>query len=133
MKKILLTNILTLIVLYTQASNSSQPATEENPIDRTSYIVNPSFEDNMNGWESELLDTQTNTSFTKKAGDVYLEKWTGSGAVGDGYAKQTITNLPVGIYQLTASAQNYTESSTSKKNASVRRRCSRLTRTGSFG
>lgn len=116
MKKILLTNILTLIVLYTQASNSSQPATEENPIDRTSYIVNPSFEDNTNGWESELLATQTNTSFTKKAGDVYLEKWTGSGAVGDGYAKQTITNLPVGIYQLTASAQNYTQSSTSKKN-----------------
>ena len=67
MKKILLTNILTLIVLYTQASNSSQPATEENPIDRTSYIVNPSFEDNTNGWESELLATQTNTSFTKKA------------------------------------------------------------------
>ena len=114
MKKTLLTNILIFISLCTQAS--SQQAPEENPIDRTSYIVNPSFEDNTNGWASELLATQTNAEFKRKAGNVYLEKWTGSGAVGDGYAKQTITNLPLGVYQLTAGAQNYTQSSTSKKN-----------------
>ena len=64
MKKTLLTNILILAGLSTQANG--QQATEENPIDRTSYIVNPSFEDNTNGWASEQLATQTNAEFKRK-------------------------------------------------------------------
>lgn len=99
------------ITVYRRANIS-----EENPLDVTKdYIVNPSFENSTNGWEVENLVTQTNSSFTKKSGGTYLEKWTGSGSVGSGYVKQTIT-LPNGVYKLMASAQNYTQSSTSKKN-----------------
>lgn len=93
-----------------------QNISEDNPKDVTSYIVNPSFENSTNGWTSEDLSSQGNSSFTKKAGSYYLEKWTGSGSVGSAYVKQTVKNLPNGIYKLTVAAQNYTQSATSKKN-----------------
>ena len=99
------------VVVYRQKNVS-----EENPQDVTAYIVNPSFENNTNGWTCENLSAQSNSSFTKKAGSYYLEKWTGSGSVGSGYVKQTIKNLPNGNYKLTVAAQNYSQSSTSKKN-----------------
>ena len=89
---------------------------EENPQDATAYIVNPSFENSTNGWSCENLSSQGNSSFTKKAGSYYLEKWTGSGSVGSAYVKQTVKGLPNGMYKLTVAAQNYTQSSTSKKN-----------------
>lgn len=89
---------------------------EDNPQDVTAYIVNPSFENSTNGWTCENLSSQSNSSFTKKAGSYYLEKWTGSGSVGSGYVKQSVKNIPNGIYKLTVAAQNYTQSSTSKKN-----------------
>lgn len=93
-----------------------QNISEENPLDKTEYILNPSFENSTNGWDCENLATQTNTEFKKKAGSTYLEKWKESGSVGSGYVKQVIKNLPNGIYKLTAGAQNYTQSSTNKKN-----------------
>ena len=89
---------------------------EENPKDMTELIVNPSFENSTNGWSSEDLSSQSNSSFTKKAGSYYLEKWTGSGSVGSAYVKQTVKDLPNGVYKLTVAAQNYTQTSTSKKN-----------------
>lgn len=89
---------------------------EENPLDKTEYITNPDFEESTNGWQLENLVAQNNNSFTKKNGSTYLEKWTGSGSVGSGYVKQTIKNLPNGIYKLTVAAQNYTQSNTTKKN-----------------
>ncbi len=93
-----------------------QNISEDNPQDVTTYIVNPSFENSTNGWVSENLSAQSNSSFTKKAGSYYLEKWTASGSVGNGYVKQTIKNIPNGIYKMTVAAQNYTQTSTSKKN-----------------
>ncbi len=93
-----------------------QNVSEDNPLDCTSYIVNASFEDGTNGWTVSDLASQTNNSFTKKAGATYLEKWTASGSVGNGSVKQTITNLPNGKYILTVGAQNYSQASTSKKN-----------------
>ena len=93
-----------------------QNISEENPLDKTEYILNPSFENSTNGWDYENLATQTNTEFKKKAGSTYLEKWKESGSVGSGYVKQVIKNLPNGIYKLTAGAQNYTQSSTNNKN-----------------
>lgn len=89
---------------------------EENPLDKTEYITNPSFENTTNGWTVENLSTQTNSSFSKKAGSTYMEKWVSSGSVGSASAIQTIKNLPKGKYKLTVAAQNYTESSTTKKN-----------------
>jgi len=92
-------------------------ASEDNPYDATSYITDPNFEDNgLGSWTSDGLQTQTNSSFTKKSGSVYVEKWTSSGSVGDGYAKQTITGLPNGTYKLTVAAQNYSQKSTSTLN-----------------
>ena len=93
-----------------------QNVSEENPLDKTEYITNPNFENSTNGWTVESLVTQTNNSFTKKSGGTYLEKWTGSGSVGSGSVKQTVKDLPNGIYKLTVAAQNYTQSNTSKKN-----------------
>ncbi len=90
---------------------------EENPQDCTAYITNPSFEKNgTEGWTSENLSAQSNSSFTKKAGSYYLEKWVGSGGAGNASVRQVIENLPNGRYKLTVAAQNYTQSSTSKKN-----------------
>lgn len=85
--------------------------------DKTSSIKNPSFETyGYNYWTNENLSLQSNTSFTKKVGDFYLEKWVSSGSsVGNAKIYQKLTNLPMGKYTLTVSAQNLNQSSTSKK------------------
>ena len=88
---------------------------EENPLDCTSYITNPNFESKTEGWTAVNLVAQSNSSFSRKSGTYYLEKWVSSGSVGDGSVRQTIS-IPNGIYKLTVAAQNYTQSSTSKKN-----------------
>ena len=78
--------------------------------DYTSRITNPSFENDAEGWTHKGMGAQGNNVFTIKAGNTYMEKWTGrGGAVGDGYLKQEISNLPPGNYELTAAAQNIQE------------------------
>ena len=87
-------------------------ASEENPIDMTNLIVNPSFEQKTEGWTVEGLVSQTNTSFTQKKGSTYLEKWTGAGGrIGDASVMQTIVGLDKGIYQLKVGAQNIQQNS----------------------
>ena len=111
MKKILLTNILMLLAFCANAQSAT---------DRTSYITNPSFENGTNGWVCESLQSQNNNSFTKKSGSIYMEKWVPSGNyVGNGSIYQTITQLPIGIYQLTVAAQNLNQNSTSQKCSGV--------------
>lgn len=89
---------------------------EENPINVTKYIANPSFESSTTGWTVSGLVTQTNTSFTKKNGNTYLEKWVGKGsAVGNGSVSQVIKNLPNGVYKLTVAAQNLDQNNTTRK------------------
>lgn len=80
----------------------------DSPYDFTYMIANPSFENNgTEGWTSSDLQTQTNTSFNKKHGTTYLEKWVNKGSqVGDGSVEQTITGLPNGTYRLIVAAQN---------------------------
>ncbi len=46
---------------------------EDQPIDMTHLIVNPSFESGFDGWENNGLATQTNTVFPK-VGTTYVEK-----------------------------------------------------------
>ena len=90
---------------------------EEAPVDRTEYITNPSFENATDGWTVDALANQSNSSFKKKEGSYYIEKWVGkSSTVGNASVRQTLNNLPNGVYKLTVAAQNYSESSTSKKN-----------------
>lgn len=107
MKKIWLTNILMLMAFCASAQTET---------DQTSYITNPSFENGTNGWVCENLQSQSNNSFTKKAGSIYMEKWVPTGNnVGNGSIHQTITQLPIGVYKLTAAAQNKDESSSLQK------------------
>lgn len=87
---------------------------EDNPLDKTEYIANPSFEDGTKGWTCDGLVTQTNSSFKKKAGSTYIEKWVSSGnKVGDASVSQTIT-LPNGVYVLTVGAQNLNQASSTQ-------------------
>ena len=98
------------------AAYREQNVSEENPLDKTEYITNPSFENGTNGWSVTGLASQSNSSFTKKSGSNYLEKWVSQGTnVGSASARQTLKNLPNGIYKLTVGAQNYSQASTTKK------------------
>lgn len=91
-------------------------ASAQTGTDQTSYITNPNFENGTNGWVCENLQSQGNSSFTKKSGSIYMEKWVQTGNyVGNGSIYQTITELPIGIYKLTVAAQNLNQSSSSQK------------------
>lgn len=106
MKKLLLTHLLVLVAVCALA--------QEN---KTSYITNPSFEKGFDGWTQAGLQTQGNSDFPKKEGGTYVERWTSSGnAVGNASVKQTLTNLPLGVYQLTVAAMNYSQDNKTKKN-----------------
>ncbi|MBP5338505.1 MAG: hypothetical protein J6Z14_04260 [Prevotella sp.] len=76
----------------------------------TSLITNPSFEKGTDGWEHQGMSAQTNSVFSIKSGNTYMERWTGrGGAVGSGKLSQVLYNLPAGNYELTAAAQNIQE------------------------
>ena len=90
-------------------------ASETNPLDWTNLITNPSFEDATEGWAVNGMGTQGNSVFSIKAGSTYLERWVSKGSkVGDGSVVQTIKDLPVGMYQLKAAAQNIQEDTPSR-------------------
>ena len=93
-----------------------QNISEENPYDCTEYIENPSFEVGGTAkWTVVNLVSQSNSSFTQKAGAVYIEKWVSQGTkVGDASVVQRI-QLPRGKYKLTVAAQNLNQSSTSQR------------------
>lgn len=80
-------------------------ATEDNPLDRSDLIENPSFEDYTNGWDVINMGRQTNTVFTLKKGTYYLEKWADRGKkIPNASVSQIIKDLPKGRYKLIASA-----------------------------
>ena len=71
------------------------------------YVVNPSFEQGTTGWTITNMSPQTNSSFTKKVGTTYLEKWTDKGsAAGSASVTQVIEHLAAGKYRLNVVAQN---------------------------
>ncbi len=80
-------------------------AVEDTPVDKTSLIVNPSFETNGTaGWTVNNMQTQTNTVF-QKSGTTYLESWVARGQqIGNASVCQTLMALPKGNYQLKATA-----------------------------
>ena len=88
-------------------------ASSESPIDLTSKITNPSFENNgFDGWTSINFATQDNSVFNIKDGNTYVEKWIGRGnAVGDAHIYQTLSEMHPGRYQLKVAAQNIQEGS----------------------
>lgn len=103
------TEILSLTERLTEATRAYQygNASPGQPLDLTSAIVNPSFEDGTAGWENEGLLTQTNTVFPGKAGGTYLERWVGIGScVPDVAISQTLEDIPDGRYRLRAAVGN---------------------------
>lgn len=79
-------------------------------------LLNGSFEDGLDNWETSNLAVQGNESFLLKSGNNYLEKWTSRGStVGSASVSQTVKALPAGIYTLTVSAQNIQEDTPANK------------------
>ena len=83
-----------------------QNASEENPLDYSQYIKNPSFEKGTEGWSVTNLVSQSNSSFTKKSGTYYQEKWVSSGSAGSASVVQVVKGLPNGQYKLVVAAMN---------------------------
>ena len=103
--------IAALCLLF--GAGTSQVVAQTN---KTSLIANPNCEGGVSEWNTLLMKKQTNTSFTKKAGSVYLEKWVGSGSrAGDAHARQTIKTMPNGRYRLVVAAQNVQQNSSAKQ------------------
>lgn len=71
--------------------------------DWTAVLVNPSFETNdFTGWtNSGSMAVQGNTSFTLKDGSYYAEFWQPNGTKS---VTQTINDIPVGVYSISAKA-----------------------------
>ena len=75
--------------------------------DMTDLITNSDFEDGVTGWKTDGLGPQSNNDFKKKHGKTYVETWTGwGGTVADRSIQQILTNLPIGVYTITAVGQN---------------------------
>ncbi|MCR5781055.1 MAG: hypothetical protein K6G70_11025 [Bacteroidaceae bacterium] len=74
------------------------------------FITNASFEDGTEPWTVSELSSQKNSSFSKKDGSFYMEKWTWQGnTLGSASISQTLQYLPAGNYRLTVAAQNIKE------------------------
>ncbi|MCF0197790.1 MAG: hypothetical protein HUK02_00505 [Bacteroidaceae bacterium] len=91
-------------------------ASEDNPVDMTSLIANPSFEvKGTEGWTVDGMNVQSNDFFNIKSGTTYMEKWTGREyMVGDCTLSQQVS-LPNGRYRITAAAQNIQENTPTKQ------------------
>ena len=76
------------------------------------YLKNPSFENQFTDWENSGMQTQTNSSFSKKESTTYVERWVSQGnKVGNAHVSQTLTSLKNGVYKLTVAAQNIQQNS----------------------
>lgn len=86
-------------------------ASVSSPTDMTYAIKNPGFEyRSLEGWTNGSGDTYalTNTeAFGNRAGIYWVEKWTGGSGLDDqSDFKQTLSNMPAGLYELSVYAHN---------------------------
>ncbi len=109
MKKIKLLTSLVLVGLALQFSAFAQDV----PYSVTDSIINPNFEldgnrnTSITGWDNpNEFQTQENTSFIYKNATYYCEKWQSTGGWQNIGISQTIKNMPVGIYKMTAACHN---------------------------
>ncbi len=84
-------------------------ASDENPIDMTQVIINPSFEDGLNGWayfqgsDTKSADNSNSTYMIDIADGAYVfNTWNGSTPEGGFYVSQVLKGLPAGTYELQA-------------------------------
>ncbi len=100
------------VIGYLRVPNSVE-ASDDNPIDFTSVIVNPSFDEgNANGWDYSTVTAsnkgyQSNSIYTNPDTEAscnqFIEVWrSGNAALGDGDVSQDISYLPNGGYALEA-------------------------------
>ena len=86
-------------------------ASSNSPLDFTSSIINPSFEDGFEGWTNNGLYTQSNSHFTIKHGNTYAERWVNRGSeVPDVNVAQHLSEIPNGKYVLTVATMNIQQS-----------------------
>ena len=75
------------------------------PCDITSrYVVNPQMEEGTNGWSTNMLPDPNNQGYNNGNAHLqhFIERWVWDGDLGYVYATQTISELPDGIYRLSA-------------------------------
>ena len=70
------------------------------------YIDNPNFEARFAGWDNNGFYYSTNSSFSRKNGMVYMERWVSSGGAIPNVEICQELYLPAGTYKLTAGCQN---------------------------
>lgn len=85
-------------------------ASDTNPVDLSSLIVNSSFENYFSsGWVNDGMERTDNTALGDwKDGSYYVEKWTATPPLTDVSLTQSISEIPNGAYTLIAVAQNAT-------------------------
>ena len=74
------------------------------------YIDNPDFEARFAGWINNGFYYVTNSSFSRKNGKIYMERWVASGSKLPDVEISQDLNLPAGTYMLTAGCQNVQQS-----------------------
>ncbi len=74
------------------------------------YIENPDFEARFAGWNNNDFRYVTNSSFSRKNGKIYMERWVASGSKLPDVEISQDLNLPAGTYMLTAGCQNVQQS-----------------------
>ncbi len=85
-------------------------ASYENPIDFTSYIINPNFEKGLEGWSTSTFQVQNNNAFSQKSLSNYAERWVPRGKqIGSASLSQIVNSLPKGRYLLKVNAQHLNE------------------------
>lgn len=74
------------------------------------YIDNPDFEARFAGWNNNGFYYVTNSSFSRKHGKIYMERWVASGSRIPNVEICQDLYLPAGTYKLTAGCQNIQQS-----------------------
>ena len=100
MKKIFATSLLLLTAINLMADTE---VTDK-------YIENPDFEARFAGWDNNGFYYVTNSSFSRKHGMIYMERWVASGSKIPNVEISQDLYLPAGTYTLTAGCQNVQQS-----------------------
>jgi hypothetical protein len=100
MKKVLISSFFLFFALRVMADTNVT----------NTYIENPDFEARFAGWDNNGFYYSTNSSFTRKHGKVYMERWVKSGSKIPNVEISQDLYLPAGTYTLTAGCQNIQQS-----------------------
>ena len=100
MKRLLISCILMLATLGVAADTNVT----------NSYVENPDFEARFAGWNNNGFYYVTNSSFSRKHKNIYMERWVTSGSKIPNVEISQDLYLPAGTYKLIAGCQNVQQS-----------------------